>query len=236
MRPLNRSGSCGSPRNGCAAIHRSDCSCLTRHRYCRPAGVCDFALPALRPGQPPLAFWRAEADPTVVRAHAVRVARGAANALDLYALNLPVTVFREAGIEYVLICDGPRRLRLELTGDSVIEGPIDLRYDLSGFSGLAAGATALHRLGALWRLRRLPRTLFPSDGVARRLADALRAWDAERAGASQRDIAGSIFGSHMLRPTRHQPDPLTTLRKRIVRLVGKAGRAVMENRRRFLGG
>lgn len=81
-----------------------------------------------------------------------------------------------------------------VTAGSVLDGPVCLRYPLSGLWHTEAKILALRRLCGLCRLGRLPRGLFPPERRARRWAMMLRAWDGEMAGASRRQVAAAIFG------------------------------------------
>ena len=101
-----------------------------------------------------------------------------------------------AGAEHVLIGDGACHVRLDITGATILEGPVRLRYDIPGLAGMEAKLLTLRRLVGLVRLGRFPRGLFPLPPArrARRWMMALRALDARRAGATHREIAAALFG------------------------------------------
>jgi hypothetical protein len=147
-----------------------------------------------------------------------------------------VTVLRGAdrtdeALEYVLIADGVRRLRLALRGASPADGPVRLRYDLEGFHGLDRGVLTLRRLLALWRRGRLPNALFPPDRHAARLAAALWAADGRGAGATHREIAHVVLGERLFTGEVN----FESLRKRVARLIRLAERRIDAEGRRFLG-
>jgi len=112
-------------------------------------------------------------------------------------LACPVVVLREpSGAEYLLIGDSACHVRLDVTGGTILEGPVRLRLEFVDLAGMEAKLLTLRRLIALVRLGRFPRGLFslPSKRRAHRWMMALRAWDARRAGASHREIAAALFG------------------------------------------
>lgn len=189
---------------------------------------------------PPFAIWCGAADPGVLVVQARHVAEGDPDALDLYQLGMGVTVLRESSgrgrVEHVAIADGPRRLRLELRGDSPLDGPVALRFGLSGFLGLGQHILALERMSALWRLGRLPHRLYPPDNVVARWVMALHAWDAAQSGASQREIARLVFGDAVMEGLRYGDARLDALRKRVARMIRQAERRIEAGGRRFLGG
>jgi len=203
---------------------------------CRSAGGCDFAEPVARTGEPALAFWSPAVDAGVLRATAAPADAGDPESFDLSRLAWPATVLRGAerldeALEYVLIADGFRRLRLALRGASLVDGPVRLRYDLDGFHGLDEAVLSLRRLWALWRLGRLPRSLFPPDRRAARSAMALRAFDGHRAGAAYREIARVVLGERMFAGDVN----FESLRKQVARLIGLSERRISVEGERLLG-
>jgi hypothetical protein len=180
----------------------------------------------------PIAFWCAACDPFVLTARAEASRSGDPEALDLLCLPLAATVLRDSpGHEYVLIADGQHHIRLELYGDSIAEGPVRLRYDISGIRDLRVKTMLLTRLETLVRRKRLPSRLFPRDPVAERWLRAFFAWEANRNGASQIDIAIAIFGENMV--TESSAD---YMRKRVARLLALADRRIAAGFGRFFGG
>ncbi len=139
-------------------------------------------------------FWSARDDPSILVVHAIPARDGGPDALDLTRIPVEAVIAREPdGLEHAIIADGPRRLRLEVHGASLTSGPVFLHYDLSGFAHLRQRLLSLSRLEALKRLGRLPRNLYPLDPISMRWSLALAAWDLRAAGASQIDIAVTLF-------------------------------------------
>jgi hypothetical protein len=102
-------------------------------------------------------------------------------------------------IEHVLLGDGVHRIQLEVRGQSLLAGPARLRYDIAGFEGTEPKLLTVRRLIALRRLGRFPRPLVTPERRAPRWITALRAFDANRAGANPRDIAAALFGHDTVR-------------------------------------
>lgn len=119
---------------------------------------------------------------------------------DLRRFENLATVLRQPdGVEHLLLGDGPRHLQLLVTEGSVVGGPVRLHYRLSGFAGVEAGILTLRRLCGLHSLGRLPRGLFAVESRSSRFLALLRSYDGWREGASYRDIATVLFGSHAVR-------------------------------------
>ncbi|MCM8731992.1 DNA -binding domain-containing protein [Hephaestia sp. GCM10023244] len=123
-----------------------------------------------------------------------------------------------------MIVDGARRLALTAAGASLADGPVRLRYRIAGFDSAEPRVMTLRRLLALKRLSRIPANLYPPVRRARRWADALRAHDGRRAGASQREIAIALFGR--ARVEREWYEGNNDLRKTVLRLLRTGERLV----------
>jgi len=121
-------------------------------------------------------FWSAAGDPAVLPVHAIVAARRGSDTLDRLGLPLAVAIFRESPQrEYAVIAHGPRHIRLESTGDSLIGGPVRLSDDLADFFRLRAQLLTLNRLEAAARSGRLPTRLYDRDPLAVRWIHALAA-------------------------------------------------------------
>jgi len=119
-------------------------------------------------------------------------------AFEITRLACPILVLRDpSGVEHLLIGDSACHVRLDVTDGTVLDGPVRLRLEFVGHSGMEPKLLTLRRLVALVRLGRFPRGLFPLPpaGRARRWMMALRALDARRAGATHREIATTLFGA-----------------------------------------
>ena len=151
-------------------------------------------------------------------------------ALDLFSLPMNAVILRDGATEHVLLADGPCRMRMALHGDSIANGPVRLTYDrYGGFSSLRWKNLLFSRLYALWRLHRFPRPLFPPDPVVARRVRALQAYDADQAGAGQRDIIIAVLG-----PKMADANSFDSARKQVKRMLELAERRIEIGRRLFL--
>lgn len=101
--------------------------------------------------------------------------------------------------EHVLLTDGLHQLRLDVHNGTLLRGPVRLRFVLEGLCSINQPLLTLRRLVACNRLGRMPQRLFEPDRRAKRWIAALRAADARRAGASQREVAQALFGTKRVR-------------------------------------
>lgn len=198
-----------------------------------PDGLC-FAGPGPAADPTPAVIWRAEVDlamPSVIAAPAMPDDPAA---LDLKTLDLPVIVIQSAsGQQHVLVCDGANRLRYSIVEGDGLAGPAKLAMPLPA---LGAGAASLASLRALIHLRdsgRLPKGSVRDGGRARRWADALRAHDARRDGASQREIAVLLYGA--ARVAADWASASDYMRMRVQRLVRGAETMVAGGYRAMFG-
>lgn len=176
-------------------------------------------------------FWRASSDPAVLPVEASASSRRGNDTVNLLGLPLAVTVFREGTQrEHVIIADGPRRIRLDSTGDSLLGGPVRLHYDLADFRQLRARLVSLSRLEAVVRLGRVPAGLYQRDTLALRWLRALVAWELKQDGASQIEIAIALFGIAQV-----NGDTMDLMRKRVARLLDLARRKIDTSYPRLFG-
>jgi hypothetical protein len=144
-------------------------------------------------------FWRRDTNPAVLSVEACRPA-DRCDTFDIRHCRQNVTILRlDNGIEQVLVGSGERHIQLEVRGQSLLDGPVELRYDLHGFDQIEPKLLTVHRLVALRRLGRFPRSLFPPERRAPRWRIALQALDASRAGMPPREIAVALFGDRIAR-------------------------------------
>lgn len=108
--------------------------------------------------------------------------------------DMATVVVHPAGGEHLVLSDGYRRIRIDVGRGTLCEGPVHLRYELQGFSGVEGKVLTLRRFLALCRLGRFSRDLHPRERLASRWITALRVHDAVCEGASQRQIAAVIYG------------------------------------------
>jgi hypothetical protein len=163
----------------------------------RDWGIC-FCEDAELPYLDAAVFWRADADPGVLRVSAKSMrngGKGGIEAIDFRKLKAKVTVLKlETGIEYVRITSGLHSIQLEVFQGSVIDAPVCLTYHIDGFRTLAPKVVTLERLFAFKRLNRFPTSQFFPDKRRHRWLLALRALDMHNAGLNHRQIAAELFG------------------------------------------
>ena len=164
--------------------------------------------------------WSAAVDPSVVRCVAEPVGANDPDAFNLDQLLLPTTtIVGLKGEEHLSICNGLKRIRLDLVEGSLLQGPVRLRYRVAGFTDAEPQLLTVQRLLALHRLGRFAAGLHPRESKAERWLMMLRAHDLSMAGASQREIAVALFGDEASREWRTQSD---YMRLRIQRLLRDA--------------
>lgn len=146
-----------------------------------------LGAPAARP------MWRAEVHPYVLGADAAPAAE-ACDSFEFARLRAITTLITASDRrEHLLISDGFRTIRLDILSGSLRQGPVCLRYRLSGFASVERPLLTLRRLLALWRTRRFAAGLHPAEARARRTVLMLRAHDALASGATQREIAAELL-------------------------------------------
>jgi hypothetical protein len=122
------------------------------------------------------------------------------NGFDLARVGCFSAVLRgEDPLEHVLLSDGLHRLRLDVWGGTVTHGPVCFRFVFDGLRKIDAPLLTLQRLVAVGRRGVMPLGLFAAERRAERWIAALRALDAREAGASQRDVAETLFGAERVR-------------------------------------
>jgi hypothetical protein len=166
----------------------------------------------------------------VLSVQAEPIARDHPDAFDVHCFEHLVSALCCESCEHILFSDGARHLQLAIVAGSAFEGPVRLRYALSGFQGVEAKALTLERLCHLRRRRSFARSLYPPETRAPRYAMMLRAWDGMQAGASQREIARALFGETAVR----RDWEAGFLRTRVQRLIRGADRLIGGGYRRLL--
>lgn len=178
----------------------------------------DRAAPDARP------IWCAHVHPYVLPAVAHPVADPAnthPDSLDLARLDSMATlVAGVGGHEHLLISDGLHAIRLDLTEGTLSRGSVRLHYLLAGFESAARPLLTLRRLIALRQAGGFSRSLHRPEARARRWLLTLRAWDALRTGADQREIASVLLSRSALEP-RWRSDA-SSVRSQAQRLVRAA--------------
>lgn len=146
----------------------------------------DRAVPFARP------MWSASRFDGVLRARASTWPDDA-DAFRVSRYQAIVTLVSAGEGQHVLLSDGLQSLRLDVAGVPLEQGPILLSYVLRGFDQLTRPLVTLNRLRRFVQTGRIEPQRRSAHRQAREIM-LLRAWDAIEAGASQRDIAGALFG------------------------------------------
>lgn len=163
--------------------------------------------------------WSAAVDPSVVSCVAEPIASDHPDAFRIDGLTVPTTtIISTSGFEHFSISDGTKRIRLDVVSGTLLEGCVKLHYRLAGFESDAQVLT-LQRLLALHRLGRFSRGLHQRETKVDRWIMMLRAHDLSVQNASQRDIAGVLFGLDVDGEWRTRSD---FLRLRVQRLLRDA--------------
>jgi hypothetical protein len=184
-----------------------------------PPDLC-FAGPGPVGQAAPAAMWRHETDPSVPLLHARACPSNDPTGLDVARLPLATLVVTSHGQDqHVLVVDGTSHLRFAVTGDDVLKGPVRLGFDLPSRGVGTAGLDAVRRLLVLRDRGGLPAEGRPRQRAERWVA-AVRAIDARRAGASQREIAALLFGEARVREDWNGGSDY--MRMRVQRLVRAA--------------
>ena len=166
--------------------------------------------------------WHLRVHPFVLEAEAQR------SGLERDMLNIGdfpdlVSLVRGRGAEHILFSDGRHSIRLDVTGPSIIDGPVFLRYRIGGAKTSYASFLVLQRFLALVRSGRFSSTLHHRDTKARRHILQLRAFDALCEGANQRTIAFELLDKDAGKARWRIEDP--SLRSRVQRLVNDGRRS-----------
>jgi hypothetical protein len=141
-------------------------------------------------------LWDAGIDASVIPIAAHGVSRADSDAFDLAMFaDIATVVLSADGRQQVALSDGYRRIRFDVALGSVIDGPVRLDYLLGGFDHIEGRILTLRRFVSLRKTGTFTRGLFAPERLAPRWVAALRAYDAFYAGATQREIAGALFGA-----------------------------------------
>lgn len=220
---------------GIAGCRRSDRSSTFKSRQSigrQAAGACCiFADPDQADvGQ---VFW----DPAV-NAYALSASVAKADPDDATAVNLPALpatatiLYRPAAASVLILAQSDRVIQLELQGTAELDGPLHLRWDITGLAGLPPRLMALHRLAALYAHGRMPKALFPPVARLERMITALRAADGRQEAAKLSQIADALFGpQYVAADWRNGSD---YLRSRMRRLLHLSRQLIRGGYRRFL--
>lgn len=145
-------------------------------------------------------FWRPKIDPSVLTVTAEPIAASHADAFDVARFADMVDIVRDKrGREMCLLAGGSHQIQLEIGEGTLTNGPVRLRFDFGGLSNIDAKLRTVMRLASLRRFGRFASDLFPRESGASKWIKAVQAYDGLAAGASQREIAGVLFGERTVR-------------------------------------
>jgi hypothetical protein len=168
-------------------------------------------------------IWTASRHPWVLAAHA-RVSGPHNDALDLGNILQFATTVRSGGTEHLLLSNGYRTIRLDVTGAGIASSPVRLSYELSGFRTFERPLLVVQRLLSLASSKRFAPALHPPLQRAGRHILVLRAFDALACGASQAEIAEALLaGSFERHRWRIQSPSLRSRAQRLVRAARSMG-------------
>lgn len=217
--------SCGS---GCAGIRTI--SPGTRKRAGRRAGLCPSPLHGgfIFAEHPGLAapdariLWDAALDPGTLAISVRPAIPGDPDSLILDHISPWLTcVEGPDGLEHAVLSDGWHHIRLDVTGGRLAgQKAVHLHYRLHGLTSARSRMLPLRRFLGLCQYRRFGQSLFPSEPQTLRWLDMLRVHDAVQDGASQREIASTLFGEARIADDWNGPSD--SLRSRVRRLVRDA--------------
>ena len=136
--------------------------------------------------------WTANVDVAVLSADGQ--AAGEGDWLDWSSLA-PFMTIVAAGRrhKHILLSDGLRSIRVDLSVSSSVAKPIMLTWHIPGGRGMGLQLAALAQLDALIRLGRFSRSLHPPERRARRWIAMLRVHDALAVGTTNREIVTEMF-------------------------------------------
>lgn len=173
----------------------------------------ELAVPRARP------LWRMDFHPQVLAVERGSVL-GSSDAFELGRLREFVTFVVDGGRDHLLLSDGLRTIRLDAPRGTFADTPTCLRYRIEGLAAAGPLVLTLQRFLALCRSGGFSRLLHPPETRAKRWILVLRAWDAIRAGADQREIAEFLLAGAARAPRWRILEP--SLRSRAQRLVRSA--------------
>ncbi len=166
-------------------------------------------------------LWSSDLDPGALRVTATPTSARNANAFPRVLLRRWTTLAAgPGGIEHAVLSDGLRHIRLDVEEGTLQDGPVMLHYRLEGAGRAGPALLTLRRLTALCLDRRFPLSLFPRDPRIARSLLLLRVHDAQRSGATQREIAELLFGTEHAKAAWSGASD--ALRSRVRRLIGEA--------------
>lgn len=190
----------------------------------RSDGGSTFAEAPERPAPEARIIWDASLDPGTLRVVAMPTPASDPDGILLADLSPWLTIAADPeGHEHCVLSDGWHHIRLDVADGSLIgSAAVRLHYTIAGTLSAERQVLPLRRLLHLCRYRAFSRSLFPDDRRVARWVRALRVHDALVDGASQREIAATLFGA--ARANDAWQGESDSLRLRVRRLAGLARR------------
>lgn len=145
-------------------------------------------------------IWSPKSNPFVLVAHAIHTPREAdVDIFDISKFCASATLLiTQDDYQHLLLSDQYRHLQVSITEGTLLEGPVRLRFIISGMKRLKEQALALKRFHAFYRTGKFLNVLYPTERRALRWKMMLQAWDGRQAGASHREIAEVLYGHQIV--------------------------------------
>lgn len=203
-----------------AAIDPAELSNGGMDERARAWGLHRFADPRL-PAPVARPIWTASANPWVIGA-AAEASDDNAESFVLDRVGELATIAVSPGLQHLLLSDGFRSVRLDVSGSPLRLSPVRLSFALAGLRALERPLLVLRQFRSVALRGSFSASLHPPVAKAERLVALLRAFDALQAGASQMDIAAEILSNDLNRRRWRVHSP--SLRSRAQRLAQGARR------------
>jgi hypothetical protein len=145
-------------------------------------------------------IWSPKSNPFVLVAHAIHIpGEGDVDLLDISRFGASATVLiGQDHRQHLLLSDQYHHLQIVIAKGTLLEGPVRLRFIISGMKHLKEQALVLQRFHAFYRFGRFPNALYHVKRRALRWKMMLQAWDGRQAGASHREIAEVLYGHQIV--------------------------------------
>lgn len=202
----------------------------------RSDGGSTFAEAPERAAPEARIIWDASLDPGTLRVVAMSTTPSDPDGIVLADLDRWLTIAVGGdGHEHCVLSDGWHHIRIDVEEGSLSgRAAVRLQYAMSGTRSAERQTLPLRQLLHLCRYRAFSRSLFPHDRRVARWIRALRVHDALVDGASQREIAATLFGA--ARANEAWQGGSDSLRLRVRRLAGLARRLATGSWRSLMTG